>query len=360
MNISQSVKLAGIIVALALIYFLGRGLFAGETAVSDEIAVEERFIVVAKTVSPEEWRDTIVVRGRSEAEKKVIVRAETAGAVTETPTPMGASVEKGDILCRIGVDARRAQLAEARAALARAQLDYDAAVRLNKEGFRAETGVAAAKAERDQAAAQVERARLELDKTEIRAPFTGIFDRRDAEIGDFLSIGDPCGTVIQPTPFLIAGAVSEREVGKIAIGDRGVATLATGETVEGAVRFIASAADPATRTFDVELEVPNENGALRDGVTAEFRIFARKRNAHQAPRSALVLNDNGEIGIRSVSEDGVVDFSRVTLIGEDENGVWVDGLEGIVNVITRGQEFVSAGQQVDVSSAELASAGSET
>ena len=349
MNISQSVKLAGIIVALALIYFLGRGLFAGETAVSVDAAAEERFIVVAETVAPEEWRDIVVVRGRSEAEKKVVVRAETAGAVTETPTPMGAAVQKGDVLCRIGIDARQAQLAEARAALAQAQLDYDAAVRLNQEGFRAETGVAAAKAARDQAAAQVERARLELDKTEIRAPFEGVFDHRAAEIGDFLSVGDPCGTVIQPTPFLVTGAVSEREVGKISIGDRGVATLATGETVEGALRFIASAADPATRTFDVELEVPNEDGALRDGVTAEFRIFAEKRNAHHAPRSALVLNDAGEVGIRSVSDDGLVDFWRVTLIGEDETGVWIDGLSGVVNVITRGQEFVSAGQQVDVS-----------
>ena len=351
MNVSQSVKLAGIIIAVAILYFMVRGMFSAAPAAGETTAAAEpeRFTVIARTISPQEWRDVITVRGRSEAEKKVIVRAETAGAVTETPTALGAVVNAGDVLCRIGVDARQAQLAEARAALARTQLDFDAAVRLNEEGFRAETGVAAARASRDQAAAQVERARLELAKTEILAPFDGVFDHRAAEIGDFLSIGDPCGTVIQPTPFLITGAVSERDVGKISKGDRGVATLATGETVEGAVRFIASAADPSTRTFSVELEVPNEDGKLRDGVTAEFRIFAEKRNAHHAPRSTLVLNDAGEIGIRTLTDENVVQFARVRLIGEEATGVWVDGLSGDVRVITQGQSFVSAGQEVDVS-----------
>lgn len=361
MNVSQSVKLAGIIIAVAILYFMVRGMFSSDPAAGETTAAAEpeRFTVIARTISPQEWRDVITVRGRSEAEKKVIVRAETAGAVTETPTALGAAVKEGDVLCRIGVDARQAQLAEARAALARTQLDFDAAVRLNEEGFRAETGVAAARASRDQAAAQVERARLELAKTEILAPFDGVFDNRAAEIGDFLSIGDPCGTVIQPTPFLITGAVSERDVGKISRGDRGVATLATGETVEGAVRFIASAADPSTRTFSVELEVPNEDGTLRDGVTAEFRIFAEKRNAHHAPRSTLVLNDAGEIGIRTLTDENVVEFARVRLIGEEETGVWVDGLSGDVRVITQGQSFVSAGQEVDVSDG-ADTAGAET
>ena len=356
MNFSQSVKLAGIIVAVAILYFMVRGMFSEAETTAETVAEPERFTVIAQTIAPQEWRDVIAVRGRTEAERQVVVRAETAGAVAETPTALGAAVKTGDVLCRIGVDARRAQLAEARAALAQADLDFNAARRLNEEGFRAETGVAAARAARDQAAAQVERARLELQKTEIVAPFDGVFDNRAAETGDFLSVGDPCGTVIQPTPFLITGAVSERDIGKISKGDRGVATLATGETVEGVIRFVAAAADPATRTFNVELEVPNEDGRLRDGVTAEFRIFAEKRNAHRAPRSALVLNDAGEIGVRTLTQDNIVRFDKVNLIGEEENGVWIDGLDGVVRLITQGQSFVSAGQEVDVSPGEGADA----
>ena len=352
MNVSQSVKLAGVFVALIVLYFLTKGLFGGAGGADQvEAASPEQFTVVFDTVSPEDWRDEITIRGRTKAERKVIVRAETGGAVAETPASLGAQVAEGDILCRLNVDARRAQLSEARAALAKADVDLNAATTLNADGFRSETAVAAAKAVRDQAAAQLERARLELDNTEIKAPFDGVYETRHAEVGDFLKVGDPCATVIQRSPFLVVGSVSERDVSKISEGNRGVAALATGETIDGTVRFVGASADPATRTFDVELEIPNKDGALRDGVTAEFTVFAEKRNAHRVPRSALVLNDDGDIGVRTVGGENVVGFIAVKLIGETASGVWVSGLDGDVSVIVRGQEYVSAGQTVKAVSA---------
>lgn len=348
MQISQSVKLAGLIVLLVVLYFLVRSVFSGVGTAAVEAAAPDDFTVLAETVSPTPWQDEIIVRGRTEAARKVVVRAETAGVVAATPAERGAFVEEGAVLCRIAVDARRAQRAEARAALAKAKLDYDAAVGLSAEGFRSDAAVASARAARDQAAAAVEQAEVELEKTDIRAPFAGIFDDRPVEAGDFLKIGDACGTLIQRSPFLVVGAVSEKDVAKIAKGDRGSATLATGETVEGVIRFIAAAADPATRTFTVELEAPNEDGAIRDGVTAEFTIFATKRDAHKLPRSALTLNDAGQIGARIVNGDGAVRFVRLNLLGESVDGVWVSGLQGDATVITRGQDFVTEGQIVNV------------
>lgn len=358
MKAFHSVKIALLAVAIVAIYFLLRSLFAGAPAEATAEA-ESRFAVLAETATPQEWRDEIIVRGRTAAERNVLVRAETAGAVAETPAPEGTLVMKGDVLCQIAVDARRAQLAEARAALAKARLDHQAAVELNREGFRAETGVAAAKAALDLAAANVERAEVELSKTKITAPFDGVFDQRHVEVGDFLKVGDPCGAVIQQSPFLVTGAVSEKDVAKIAIGDRGVAQLATGETIEGVVKFVAAAADPATRTFDVELEVPNEDGALRDGVTAEFTVFAKKRMAYRIPRSALTLDDNGAVGVRTLSPENAVGFAPLALLGEDAGGVWASGLEGEVQIITRGQDFVKTGQIVDVAALDMPASGAE-
>ncbi|WP_133162304.1 efflux RND transporter periplasmic adaptor subunit [Hyphococcus luteus] len=348
MNVPQSVKLAGVFVVLIVLYFLVKGLFGGAPASSEDAgaAAPDDFTVIYQTVTPQDWRDEVIVRGRTEADRKVIVRAETSGAVAETPAELGALVSKGDILCRLNVDARQAQLAEARASLAKAKLDYDAAVKLNEDGFRSETAVAQARAMRDQAAAQLERARNELQKTDIKAPFDGVFDKRHVELGDFMNVGDPCATVIQRSPFLVVGAVSERDVAKIKKGDRGRARLATGETIDGVVRFVATSAEPATRTFDVELEVPNEDGLLRDGVTAEFTVFAEERSAHRVPRAALVLNDGGDIGLRTLDEENIVGFEPVRLIGETPSGVWVAGLSGDARVITGGQLYVNEGQKV--------------
>lgn len=349
MQLSASVKTALAIFGAIILYFGVRTLLfprGGDEAAED--AGNGLFTVVAETIGPEPWRDEIVVRGRTQALRKVVVRAETAGVVAETPVEPGALVEAGATLCRLKIDARQAALAEARAALAKADLDYDAAVKLAEEGFRAETGVAAARAARELARANLEQASLAIAKTAIAAPFAGVFDARLAEAGDFLSVGDPCGVLIQQTPFLVVGAVSERDVGKIARGDKGVARLASGETIEGAVRVVATASDAATRTFEVQLEVPNEAAALRDGVTASFTVFADRREAHFVPRSALTLDDQGRVGVRFAGDGDIVGFAAVSLLGENERGVWVSGLSGAVRVITRGQDFVAPGQRVAV------------
>ena len=360
MSVSQSVKLAGTLVLLIILYFLVRGMFGSTQPIAEAQSANNAITVIAADISPEAWSDEVSIQGRTKAEINVIVRAETSGVVAETPARLGAMVSEGDTLCRLNVDARRARVAEAQAALAKARLDYEAALKLGESGFRSETGVAAAKANRDQTAAQAEQATLELEKTNITAPFHGIYDQRFAEVGDFLSIGDPCATVIKFDPFLVVGSVSEKDVGKINVGNRGMAKLATGETVEGTVRFVSSSASPATRTFNVELEIPNADGSLKDGVTADFTVYAENKNAYFLPRSSLVLNDSGNIGIRTVNNDNVVKFMPVAIVGETADGVWVNGPSGDIRVIVRGQEYVDAGRTVVVELRDLAPNGSES
>lgn len=355
MRISTSGKAALAIFGAVSLYFGVRMAFSGGPDAEAEAAAASTFKVIAETIEPAPWRNEVLVRGRTEALRKVIVRAETPGVVAETPIVPGRAVKQGDTLCRLNIDARQASLAEAKAALAKAELDYEAAVRLAEEGFRSETGVAAAKAALGLARANLEQASLAVEKTRIAAPFDGIFDGQFAEVGDFLGVGDPCGVVIQQSPFLVVGAVSEQDVMKIEAGDKGIARLSTGEEIEGSVRFVATASDEATRTFEVQLEVPNEDGRLRDGITATFTIFADRREAHLVPRSALTLDDEGRIGVRLVDEGNVVRFASVDLLGESDAGVWVSGLEGAPRIITRGQDFVVQGQRVEVAEREAAS-----
>jgi len=354
MKLPSSVRAALVITFIVLTYFGARSLFRAAPGEAETVAVaaaENLFTVVIQSVAAEQWRDEIKVRGRTQALRNVVVKAETAGAVVATPAILGAAVKKGDVLCRLEIDARKAMLREANAALAKASLDHNAAVRLAEGGFRSESGVASARAALDFASANAERATVELSKTAITAPFDGIFDNRAAEIGDFLNIGAPCGSVMQSTPFLVTGAVSEKDVAKISVGDRGRAVLSTGIVREGAVRFVANASDPQTRTFGVELEVDNEDGALRDGMTAEFTVFAQNREAYKVPRAALTLNDAGEIGVRHVTAGDLVAFAPVTLLGEAVGGVWVSGLDGTSDVIVRGQDFVASGQKVAIARA---------
>ncbi|MEO0830383.1 MAG: efflux RND transporter periplasmic adaptor subunit, partial [Pseudomonadota bacterium] len=182
----------------------------------------------------------------------------------------------------------------------------------------------------------------------ITAPFDGVLDNRFVEIGDFLSVSQPCATVVDLDPILVVGQVSERDVDKLSMGSVGQARLISGQKLEGVVRFIAKTAEQETRTFRVELAVPNKDNALPAGITAEIIVAAEAVTAHLMSPAFLVLNDAGEIGVRVVSADKTARFQKVSVLEDSNDGVWVGGLPEKATIITVGQEFVRDGQTVDV------------
>ena len=107
--------------------------------------------------------------------------------------------------------------------------------------------------------------------------------------------------------------------------------------------FLSRSADPTTRTFRVELTVPNPDLSLRDGQTAEILIEAQGVTAHLLAASTLTLDDDGTLGVRTIDADSAALFHPVTVLRDTIDGVYVTGLPEQVDVITVGQEFVTDG-----------------
>ncbi|MFQ6547832.1 efflux RND transporter periplasmic adaptor subunit [Aestuariibius sp. 2305UL40-4] len=315
----------------------------------DEIADELRRIsVVAVQSEARQIDDGVLMRGETEAARQVEVRAETSGLVISDPLRSGASVEAGDLLCELNPGTREASLAEARAGLAEANIELNAAQRLSEGGFASETRLAAAEAAAEGAQAAVAAAETEIERLRIMAPFAGLLESDTAEIGSLLQAGSLCATVIQLDPIKLVGFVPETEVSRIGVGAPAFARLASGREVAGSVRFLSRSADDTTRTFRVEVEVANEDLTIRDGQTAEIIVQADGVQAHLLPQSALTLNDQGDLGVRTVASDQTALFVPVTLLRDTVEGVWLGGLDDTVEVIVVGQEFVSDGIPVDV------------
>lgn len=308
---------------------------------------EKRFKVRVRSFAAEPREARLVVRGRTEAAARVEVRAETAGMVEAMPVAKGARVKAGTVLCRIEMGAREAALREAEAHLEQAKLDHEASEQLVLRGHTAKLTVAANKAKRDAAQAALERAQIELARTEIKAAFDGIVEEQPAKPGTYLSVGGACAKLVALDPLTVAGAVSEREVGKLKAGMTGTAKLVTGETVDGKLTYIAPAADDKTRTFRVELKIPNPDGALRDGVTTDIEIPLEAEPAHKVPPAILTLNEAGTVGVRTVEDGDTVRFRPVTILSATDAGVWVAGLPQTIDLITVGQDYVTDGQKVE-------------
>ena len=368
-----------------------------------EAAPDARVHVVVRQSVAEVTENAVILRGRTEALRQVVVAAETSGRIVSEPLRAGAQVAEGQVLCEIDAGTRLSALAEAEArlleaqarlpeaqaqlpvararqtealaALTAARIDGNAASRLSESGFGSETraanaaagvssaeaavesasaGVAAAQAAIQSAQsgiraaeAAVTRAEEELTRLRIGAPFSGLLESDTAELGSLMQPGTPCATVIQLDPIKLVGFVPEAQVDRVRVGAMAGARLATGREVAGQVTFLSRSADPRTRTFRVEITVPNTDQAIRDGQTADIMIRTEGTAAHLLPASAMTLSDEGTLGLRVV-EDGIVRFVPVRMIRDTADGVWLTGLPDRADVIVVGQEFVTDGVPVRV------------
>ena len=254
------------------------------------------------------------------------------------------------LLCELEPAARAATVAQHKAALDKAQADAKASSKLIKRGYAGKLKVATDRAQLNAAKAAYDLANLDLERTRIKAPFSGVVEQQPAKTGDYLIAGFganmACAVMVDIDPLIVVVAVSERNIAKLQNGMTARVKLVTGETVSGEIRYIATSADPKTRTFRVEIAVANKNWSLRDGVTADISIPLNAKPAHYFSPAILSLNDAGQIGVRLVDDKNLVRFKTVKVLANDTDGVWVAGLARKVRIITVGQEYVIDGQQV--------------
>ncbi len=352
--------LVAIFVAVALYFFVmerdmvlalaGKDLteFVNEETIEAPTVKLKRIPVVAIASSAREIENGITLRGKTEAARFVDVRAETTGQVASEPLRKGTLVKAGQLLCELDPGTSRANLAEAEARLAEAQLNERIAAKLAEDGYGSENTRTAAEAALRSASAAYERAKEQIEQLTLTAPFDGLLESDAAEIGSLLQPGALCARIIQLDPIKIVGFVPEAEINMINLGSRAFIRLVDGREITGGVSYISRSADPATRTFRIEVAVANEDLRIRDSSTAEIFITSNGEMAHLVPQSSLTLDDTGAIGVRTAI-DGTAMFYPIDIVRDSADGIWVTGLPNHVNVIVIGHEFVLDGSPVSVS-----------
>ena len=235
----------------------------------------------------------IKVSGVTEADKLIKIRTEVSGTVVSRPVKQGQFVKKDQLICQL----------------------YNAG-------------------------------RTSYPK--VNAPFDGYLETFSAKEGDYLNIGAVCATIIDPDPMRLVAEVSEKEISLVKVGAKAFAKLITGKRIGGIVSFVSTSANKGTRTFRVEIEVENSDRSIRDGVSVEIVIVGSEILAHKISPSILMLGDAGELGIRTVNENNLVEFNPIQILEDTIEGIWISGLPEQTRIITIGQEYVFQGQTVNV------------
>ena len=339
----------GIVMAITLWMATGSG---GDDAtevslVADAPRTAPQFAVRTRSQVAEEVIRIITVNGSTAPARTVEINAETDGRVVEIGVDRGERVNTGGIIVRLDERGREARLAEARALVVQRETEYAARQRLKSESYVSDAQLKEGLALLESARAALKRAELDIDNMYIRAPFDGALQERHVEIGDFVSSGDPVATFVDDRSIIVTASVSEFDAKYVTRGEEARAKLATGEEVDGIVRYVAPVADAATRTFTVELAVDNEDGALRAGMSAELMLPAETIFAHRVSPSLLTLDDEGNVGIKILNDEGIVEFYPADISLTTPEGIFIEGLPTTATIITVGQGFVTEGSYVD-------------
>ncbi|BCG92414.1 efflux RND transporter periplasmic adaptor subunit [Mesorhizobium sp. 131-2-1] len=288
----------------------------------------------------------IRISGLTEADKRAVLATRVAGVIDKLPVRQGQHVKTGDLVLMLAAEEKISNVDNARQLLVQRQAELEAALRLMKSGNLPALQLDTARSNLTAAQSMVETAQAELDRNEVKAPFDGVIDRVPVELGSSVMQGGEVATILKLDPVIARGEVSERDLRYIKIGDQANVRLVNDQKVTGTVRYISRDASSQTRTFRVEVAIPNADGAIPAGMTAEMTLSAQPTDAVMLPRSVVTLGDKGDLGIRAVGKDDKVAFYPIDLVDDTPNGLVLGGIPQDARIIVAGQELVKEGDSV--------------
>ncbi|HKA79603.1 MAG TPA: efflux RND transporter periplasmic adaptor subunit [Xanthobacteraceae bacterium] len=314
------------------------------------------FRVAVMTANEVPHSRRLTIAGRTEADKRVVVFARTGGVLTDLRVKRGVWVKKGDVMAVLSDEAREAQVAQAQAVTTQKRTELDAKRQLILNGTLPRLQLGDLEAQLKAAEAALAAAEAERDRGVVRAPWSGVVHEVAVEVGQaaFSFAGREIATMVALDPMLAVVEVAERKLAGIKVGDTAEVKLVTGESARGTIRFVAKTASQTTRTYRVEIELPNADANIPDGITAEVSVPLAPVPATRLPRSALTFSSGGNLGVRTVDADGTVGFLPIFVVEDEQGFMWVGGIADGSRVIVQGQDFVREGQKVEaVSAVEL-------
>jgi membrane fusion protein, multidrug efflux system len=301
---------------------------------ADKTVAVEAAKVVAAPLS-----EQVTAVGTLLSDEAVTVSSEIAGRLQEIHFEEGTAVEKGVPLFTLDESVYRAQLADAEAKLKLAEQTHQRTSQLFKNKYATAQSADEATSNLAVSSATVELARVQLEKTRIVAPFSGIVGLRRVSAGEYITAGQPLVNLESIDPVKADFRVPEKFLPAIRVGQtiRIKVDAFPDDTFEGKVYAIDPRLDVAGRSLLVRAKVPNTDQRLRPGLFARVTVLLQlKEDALSVPEQAIVPQGDDQFVFKIV--DGKARMTKVV------TGTRREGRVEIVEGLAAGDEVVTAGQ----------------
>ena len=338
-----------VFLALVLAGWMGSGYIIKPTSESaEEEDTSVQLVAVAVVDSSAQDIDLILTaEGQSTPDRSTSIQAKTTGQVIAVSVQRGDLVSSGEEIGRLDAKTSDALLVQAKAQLEQTSQDLERLTNLLAGGVTTENQVMQSRSANAAAEAAVIEAQKQVENSVIRAPFSGRLNDMTLDEGEFVNDGDIVAEVLDNDPLTVVAQVPQQALSRLKKGQVATVSFITGEIRDGIVGFIGSNADSQTRTFRVEINVPNPASVMPAGLSAQVAIPTGRARGHFISPAILSLGPAGELGVKVVADRDAVSFVPVSIVRAQTDGIWVTGLGANVRIITIGQGFVNAGDVVD-------------
>jgi RND family efflux transporter MFP subunit len=348
----------GLIFATSILACSGNG---------EEQAGEEEVVktvnVVTQEITPSTFTSYVRVVGNVETSNDIMISAEVNGKVISYNVKEGDPVRKGQTILKLDDSKLKQEKARLEAMTSQAKDNYERLKKIyEEEGIGSEMDYLNAKYSYEQSNSALESIKVDLENTNIKAPFNGRVEEKMINVGEMAAPGTPVVRLIGSDDYKITAGVPARYAGAINPGDKVDVWFDTqvADTLEGTIRFVGTSINPQNRTFKIEINLPEDASQFKVDMISNIRLKTYQRENVSVISEEFVYSkdDHFVVYVASTNESGrkVAREVPVELGMSYKTDVIVEnGLNNGDQLITIGSAFLDEGTRITIKEDENSS-----
>ncbi|RMG80136.1 MAG: efflux RND transporter periplasmic adaptor subunit [Bacteroidetes bacterium] len=310
--------------------------------------------ITAQIVQRTDFQHFTEIQGTVESDEYVHASAEVGGRILELPVEKGQAVQKGALVARLDLEQVRKQIAELETSLELAKDVFERQKRLWDQKIGSEIQFLQAKNNKERLEKSLETIRFQLSKANVYAPVSGIVEMVHVKSGEMTSPGAPIVTILDPRTVKVVANVPEIYLQSIKKGDK-VALRFPALDLEKSARVsrIGNTINPANRTFEVEVELPNPDRILKPNLLAIMLLNDKTiADVPVIPLELVQQEVSGRNFVYIVEGEGDEAVARKVYveIGDSYDGqiAILEGLKGGEKIVVEGARIISDNTPVKI------------
>ena len=339
----KNIIIAFIILLVIFLWMLSGAIFNQESGKKQFKKISDIKIKVEQ-IDYQVFSPTVTVPAKIESEKSILISSQVSGNIDEIKVESGQFVKKDDLLVVIDGPPALSKLKQARINHKDASIQYKTDKQLFKKKLLSKSGFEKAKLKFANAKTDLENARKLYSKHYITAPFDGNVGIIRIKQDQSINIGGEIVDIENKSEFKVVAFVSIKHKNLINKKNK-FSFIVDGNIYYGDITAISSTPEKIVKTYRVEGKIDNTN--FVSGQPIKIKIRLHKTKAHFIPSSLFNIDEEGELAVKVLNNNNVVELRTVSIIEETTKGTWVKGLDDTTRLLTDGAGFAKIGEVIE-------------